>query len=60
MRNREAAFLFTEIYKTLPGLTNLYRTLRAPVLKSNHCPQAIEMIVAVVSTIRSQQIKEYL
>ena len=45
--------LFTEIYKTLPGLTNLYRTLRAPVLKSNHCTQAIKMIVAVAGTIRS-------
>jgi hypothetical protein len=32
---------FTDIYKTLPGLTNLDRTLREPMLKSNCCTQAI-------------------
>ncbi len=46
-----APLLFTEIYKTLPAFTNLYRTDRAPMLKSKYRTQAIEMIVAVVSTI---------
>jgi hypothetical protein len=36
----------TGIYKTLPGLTNLYRTLRAPMLKSNCCTQAIVDLTA--------------
>jgi hypothetical protein len=37
----------SNVYKTLPALTNLYRTLRAPLLKSNHCTQPIEMIAAI-------------
>jgi hypothetical protein len=42
----EAALRFTVIYKTLLGLTNLYRTLRAPMLKSNCCRQAIVDLTA--------------
>jgi hypothetical protein len=37
----------SNVYKTLPALTNLYRTLRAPLLKSNHCTQPMEMIAAI-------------
>ena len=45
-RSRAAALRFTDIYKTLPGLTNLYRTLRPPMLKSNCCMQAIVDLTA--------------
>jgi hypothetical protein len=36
----------SNVYKTLPALTNLYRTLRAPMLKSNCCMQAIVDLTA--------------
>jgi hypothetical protein len=42
----EAALRLTDIYKTLPGLTNLYRTLRPPMLKSNCCMHAIVDLTA--------------
>src|SRR5271168_2183319 len=42
----DAALHLTDIYKTLPGLTNLYRTLRAPMLKSNCCTQTIVDLTA--------------
>ena len=36
----------SNVYKTLPALTNLYRTLQAPMLKSNCCMQAIVDLTA--------------